>query len=134
MGFGQAVRTCFGKYADFSGRAARPEFWWFFLFSTLVSLVATIPLLIGLLAASENGAGTGVLTVLIIVWTIIVVLLSIGLIIPLLAVGARRLHDYGQTAWLLLLYFIPCGNIALIVLWALDGTPGDNPYGPRPLQ
>ncbi|HAN72811.1 MAG TPA: DUF805 domain-containing protein [Actinobacteria bacterium] len=136
MGFGQAVRTCFGKYADFSGRAARPEFWWFFLFSTLVSLVATIPfyVLIGLLAASENGAGTGVLTVLIIVWTIIVVLLSIGLIIPLLAVGARRLHDYGQTAWLLLLYFIPCGNIALIVLWALDGTPGDNPYGPRPLQ
>jgi uncharacterized membrane protein YhaH (DUF805 family) len=136
MGFGQAVRTCFGKYADFSGRATRPEFWWFFLFSTLVSLVATIPfyVLIGLLAASENGAGTGVLTVLIIVWTIIVVLLSIGLIIPLLAVGARRLHDYGQTAWLLLLYFIPCGNIALIVLWALDGTPGDNPYGPRPLQ
>ena len=137
MGFGQAVRTCFGKYADFNGRAARPEFWWFFLFSTLVSLVATIPfyVLIGLLAAaSENGAGTGVLTVLIIVWSIVVVLLSIALIIPLLAVGARRLHDYGQTAWLLLLYFIPCGNLALIVLWALDGTPGDNPYGPRPLQ
>ncbi len=73
------------------------------------------------------------LTVLTIVWSLVVVAVSIALFIPLLAAGARRLHDYGQSAWLLLLYVVPCGNIALIVLWALDGTPGDNPYGPPPV-
>lgn len=137
MTFAASVRTCLRRYADFSGRAARPEFWWFFLFTTLVSLVLTIPLyiLIFLLAAASGSAsGTGVLTALVIIWTIVMVGVSIALLIPLLAVGARRLHDYGQTAWLLLLYFVPCGNIALIVLWALDGTPGDNPYGPPPVH
>lgn len=135
--FTASIRTCLSKYADFNGRASRPEFWWFFLFTALASLVLTIPLyvLIFLLAAaSESASGTGVLTVLIIVWSLVIVAVSIALLIPLLAAGARRLHDYGQTAWLLLLYFIPCGNIALIVLWALDGTPGDNPYGPPPLR
>jgi len=135
--FTASIRTCLSKYADFNGRASRPEFWWFFLFTALASLVLTIPLyvLIFLLAAaSESASGTGVLTVLIIVWSLVIVAVSIALLIPLLAAGGRRLHDYGQTAWLLLLYFIPCGNIALIVLWALDGTPGDNPYGPPPLR
>lgn len=137
MSFTASVRTCLNKYADFSGRASRPEFWWFFLFTVLVSLVLTIPIyvLIALLAASsESGGGTGILTLLVIIWSIVIVAVSIALLIPLLAAGSRRLHDYGQTAWLLLLYFVPCGNIALIVLWALDGTPGDNPYGPPPLQ
>lgn len=137
MTFTTSIRTCLRKYADFNGRASRPEFWWFFLFTVLVSLVLTIPiyiLIFLLAAASESAAGTGLLTVLTIVWSLVMVAVSIALLIPLLAAGARRLHDYGQTAWLLLLYFVPCGNIALIVLWALDGTPGDNPYGPPPLQ
>ena len=135
--FSTSIRTCLRKYADFNGRASRSEFWWFFLFTALVSLVLTIPiyvLIFMLAAASESAAGTGLLTVLTIVWSLVIVAVSIALLIPLLAAGARRLHDYGQTAWLLLLYFVPCGNIALIVLWALDGTPGDNPYGPPPLQ
>lgn len=137
MTFSTSIRTCLRKYADFNGRASRSEFWWFFLFTALVSLVLTIPIYIlvfMLAAASESAAGTGLLTVLTIVWSLVMVAVSIALLIPLLAAGARRLHDYGQTAWLLLLYFVPCGNIALIVLWALDGTPGDNPYGPPPLQ
>lgn len=137
MSFTASVRTCLRKYADFNGRASRSEFWWFFLFTVLVSLILTIPIyvLVVLLAlASENASGTGLLTVLTIVWSLVIVAVSIALLIPLLAAGARRLHDRGQTAWLLLLYFVPCGNIALIVLWALDGTPGNNPYGPPPAQ
>lgn len=137
MTFSTSIRTCLRKYADFNGRASRSEFWWFFLFTALVSLVLTIPiyvLIFMLAAASESAAGTGLLTVLTIVWSLVIVAVSIALLIPLLAAGSRRLHDSGQTAWLLLLYFVPCGNIALIVLWALDGTPGDNPYGPPPLQ
>jgi uncharacterized membrane protein YhaH (DUF805 family) len=131
------VRTCFGKFADFQGRASRSEFWWFFLFSVLVSLGLTIPLYVLMAiaaAAGDNAAGAGLAAVIAIIWSIAVVIITIVLLIPLLAVGARRLHDYGQSAWLLLLYFVPCGNLVLIVLWALGGTPGDNPYGPRPVR
>jgi uncharacterized membrane protein YhaH (DUF805 family) len=131
------VRTCFGKFADFQGRASRSEFWWFFLFSVLVSLGLTIPLYVLMAiaaAAGDNAAGAGLAAVIAIIWSIAVVIITIVLLIPLLAVGARRLHDYGQSAWFLLLYFVPCGNLVLIVLWALGGTPGDNPYGPRPVR
>jgi len=137
VGFAESVRTCFGKFADFQGRASRSEFWWFFLFSVLVSLGLTIPLYVLMAiaaAAGDNAAGAGLAAVIAIIWSIAVVIITIVLLIPLLAVGARRLHDYGQSAWLLLLYFVPCGNLVLIVLWALGGTPGDNPYGPRPVR
>lgn len=137
MGFAESVRTCFGKFADFQGRASRSEFWWFFLFSVLVSLGLTIPLYVLMAIAAavgDNGAGAGLAAVISIIWSIVVVIITIVLLIPLLAVGARRLHDYGQSAWFLLLYFVPCGNLVLIVLWALGGTPGDNPYGPRPVR
>lgn len=137
MGFVESVRTCFRKYADFQGRASRSEFWWFFLFVALVNLVLVIPLyvLTAVLAmAGDSGTGAGVAAVISIIWSIAVIVVAIGLLIPLLAAGARRLHDYGQSAWFLLLYFIPCGNLVLIVLWALGGTPGDNPYGPRPVR
>lgn len=135
MGFQQAVRTCLSNYANFNGRASRAEFWWFFLFTILVQFVLMIPLfvIIGIAAAmGDSSTGGGIMTLLLILWYIVIFAVAIALFIPLLAAGARRLHDYGQTAWLLLLYFVPCGNIALIVLWALDGTPGDNPYGPKP--
>ena len=138
MTFQEAVATVLRKkYATFSGRAGRAEFWWFFLFTVLVSFVLTIPLfiIIGLMAAmGDNSAGAAVFGVLMVIWYILIFAVTIALFIPTLAVGARRLHDWGQTAWLLLLYFVPCGNIALIVMWALQGTPGDNAYGPKPAQ
>ncbi len=137
MGFAESVRPCFGKYADFQGRASRSEFWWFFLFTALVSLALSLPLYVLMVivaVAGNSSTGAGVAAVITIIWSIIVTVVAIGLLIPLLAAGARRLHDYGQSAWFLLLYFVPCGNIALIVLWALGGTPGDNPYGPRPVK
>lgn len=137
MGVAESVRTCFGKYADFQGRASRSEFWWFFLFTALVSLALSLPLYVLMVivaVAGNSSTGAGVAAVITIIWSIIVTVVAIGLLIPLLAAGARRLHDYGQSAWFLLLYFVPCGNIVLIVLWALGGTPGDNPYGPRPVK
>jgi uncharacterized membrane protein YhaH (DUF805 family) len=129
------VRTCLRNYANFNGRSGRPEFWWFYLFTVVVALISTIPLLVLtflVIIASDNGGAVGLLTALIIIWTIVVIVVSVGLYIPLLAVGARRLHDYGQSGWWLLLLLVPFGSIALIVLWALDGTPGENQYGPRP--
>ena len=75
MNFGQAISTCFAKYATFSGRASRPEFWWFFLFQILVSVVASM--------LGDVVAG----------------LVSLAVLVPALAVGARRLHDIGKSGW-----------------------------------
>ncbi len=135
MDLAQAVRTCFSKYATFDGRASRSEFWWFSLVVWLVVLVvylAPIPFTVtaALLGGERLVAVVGVFTSVLSLGAFAVL---VGLAIPLLAAGSRRLHDCGQSAWLLLLLLVPCGGIALIVLWALDGTPGDNAFGARPV-
>ncbi|HQR50311.1 MAG TPA: DUF805 domain-containing protein [Methylophilaceae bacterium] len=109
MNFGDAIKTCFSKYADFSGRAKRPEFWWFVLFLFLVSLV------LGLVSNTVS------------------LLFSLGTLIPSLAVGARRLHDTNRSGWWQLIGLIPViGWIVLIVFCAQEGESGDNQYGAPP--
>ena len=135
MSFTEAVRTCIGKFATFDGRASRSEFWWFYLFTLLVGFVGYIPLLIltGIGAADSNGGVvSGIVTLLSVILWIVWIILVIALLIPTLAVGCRRLHDRGQSGWLQLLMLVPCGSIVLIVFWAMEGTPGDNVYGPKP--
>lgn len=135
MSFTDAIRACFGKFATFDGRAGRAEFWWFYLFTVLVGLVGYIPifLLTMIGAASDSGAISGIFTVLSIILWIAWIILVIALYIPLLAVGCRRLHDRGQSGWLQLLLLVPCGGIVLLVFWAMEGNPGDNAYGPKPV-
>lgn len=133
MSFGQAVRTCFNKYANFEGRASRAEFWWFYLFTILATFVVyLIPFIFAMLstAIGDNFLGTifGILAAL---GFVLVVVVALGLIIPMLAVGCRRLHDRGQSGWLQLLILVPCGNLVLLVFWIMEGTPGDNAYGPQ---
>lgn len=94
MNFGQAVTTCLSKYVTFSGRASRPEFWWFFLFQILASFVAS------LLGDTVSG------------------LVALALLLPALAVGARRLHDIGRTGWWQLLLLTGIGVLLLIFWWA----------------
>jgi uncharacterized membrane protein YhaH (DUF805 family) len=136
MSFTTAVRACFNKFATFDGRASRSEFWWFYLFVVLAGLVFYVPIfvltLIGTASGDDGGAVAGILTVLTVAFWVVWGILLIALYIPLLAVGCRRLHDRGMSGWLQLLYFVPCGSIVLIVFWALEGTAGDNMYGPRP--
>ena len=104
------------KYAVFQGRARRAEFWYFVLFNFIISFV--LAFIEGLLA--EN---SGVLTGL----------YSLAILIPNLAVSARRLHDTGRSGWWLLIGLIPLiGAIVLIVFWCQDSQPGDNEYGPNP--
>ncbi|MDO9404685.1 MAG: DUF805 domain-containing protein [Polaromonas sp.] len=98
MNFGQAVSVCLSKYATFSGRAARPEFWWFFLFQVLVSIVASF------------------------LGDMVSALVSLALLLPALAVGARRLHDIGRTGWWQLIMFTVIGLLVLIYWWAQPGT------------
>src|SRR4051812_43425059 len=84
MGMPDAVRTVLTKYADFSGRARRSEYWWFVLASFLASIVASI---IDVAIGSDVVGNTGVVGTL----------LFLALLVPSLAVGARRLHDTGKT-------------------------------------
>lgn len=135
MGFGQAVSACFSKYATFSGRATRSEFWWFQLFTIIIT---GIPILLGLIfvvassGSSADGSPSGALALIGIFLYVIGFLISLALVIPNLSVGCRRLHDRGTSGWLQLLLLVPCGGIVLLIFWLLEGTPGDNFYGPKP--
>lgn len=119
------------RYAQFSGRARRREYWLFILFVALVSalLSAWIASTTGGLpiadAAFEARAQTGL------------ALLAFGLFhllvfLPAFAVSVRRLHDSGKSGWWLLLNLLPAGALVLIIFYLLDGTPGPNRYGPDP--
>lgn len=109
------------KYADFSGRAPRAEYWWFYLLIIVGYLVAMI-------LDSIVGTG-GVLGS----YGILTLVLGLAIIIPSLAVGARRLHDTDRSGWWLLIGLIPLiGAIVLLVFFVLEGTKGDNRFGPDP--
>lgn len=135
MGFGKAVSTCLSKYGTFSGRASRSEFWWFYLFTTIVS---GIPILLGGIffgissGSSADGSAGGVSLLIAVLLYIVGIVASLALLIPSIAVGCRRLHDRGTSGWLQLLLLVPCANIILIIFWILAGTEGDNMYGPKP--
>jgi uncharacterized membrane protein YhaH (DUF805 family) len=111
MSFSQSITTCLSKYAVFSGRASRAEYWWFFLFYTLAYLVAIV---------IDSTLGTPF------VFTALALLV---LIVPAIAAGIRRLHDTGRSGWWYLVTLIPfVGGIWLLVLLAQPGTPGPNQY------
>ena len=126
MDFTAAVRTCLGKYADLTGRAGRPELWWFSLAVALV--VAGVPALGGVVAGATGASGSLVgnvaVTVLSLVWFLVV----LGLAVPSFAAGVRRLHDTDRPGWWWLLALTGVGALVLVVLWALPGTPGPNRF------
>jgi uncharacterized membrane protein YhaH (DUF805 family) len=99
----------FKKYAVFTGRASRPEFWYFILAWTILFVLA-IPII-----------------------GVVLTLVAIASLIPQLAVGARRLHDIGKSGWNQLWALTGVGVILLIIWWAKEGDPGENQYGPSPL-
>lgn len=109
MDFKQSVTICLRKYVDFSGRASRPEFWWFALFTFLVGLVVNAIL----------GSWIGMLV-------------NLALTLPSLAVGARRLHDMGKSGWFQLLWLIPFIGWAVMIYWLVQPTVGANQYGEAP--
>ena len=106
MNFLKSIETCFYKYIEFNGRASRSEFWWFYLFVIICWII---------------GFALG---------PIIEAIIILGLLIPYIAVQARRLHDIGKSGWLQLISFIPLiGAIILIVWSATEGTKKKNKYG-----
>ena len=122
VSFADAIRNAFTGYANFSGRSTRAEYWWFFLFNVLVSIVA------GTIDSAVFGVGQGLLGT--IAW--------LGLIIPNIAIAVRRSHDIGKSAWWVLwqflayfLFILP-GFIMWLYLRTRPGDIGPNQYGPDP--
>ncbi len=106
------------KYADFSGRSRRKEYWFFVLFYLIIYLVLAI--VDTVILGSE---GIGLLTTL----------FALAMLIPGIAVSVRRLHDTGRSGWWILIGFIPLiGVIVLLVFYFQDSQPGQNDYGPNP--
>ncbi|SHH19154.1 DUF805 domain-containing protein [Marivita hallyeonensis] len=123
MNFQDAVRTCLSKYATFSGRAARSEFWWFVLFLMVMNLLLAI-LDRALFGVTSDGQPI----------SIIGAVFSLAIILPSIAVGVRRLHDLDKSGWWYLLILIPfLGALVLIYFFVQKGSAGENRFGPDPL-
>ena len=116
MTFGQSIKTCFTKYADFHGRATRAEYWWFVLFVGSVGFGASF-IDCRLLDQCEDWGGA-------LGW-----LWQIATLLPALAVGARRLHDIGRSGWWLLLVLTIVGIIPLVVMACFPSQQKANEYG-----
>jgi uncharacterized membrane protein YhaH (DUF805 family) len=108
------------KYAVFTGRARRREYWMFTLVNVLISIALGI---VDAIIGTDFGAGYGILGTI----------YGLAVVIPSIAVGVRRLHDTGRTGWWILIGLVPCaGFIVLIVFYAMDGQRWDNQHGPDP--
>ncbi|SDB92396.1 Uncharacterized membrane protein YhaH, DUF805 family [Raineyella antarctica] len=130
MGFSEAIRTCLHKYVDFNGRARRSEFWYWFLFTAIVGIVAgSLDSMLGL-DRSWDIAGGGSARVS----GPIADLTSLALFLPGLAVAVRRLHDRSRSGWWVLLNLIPLiGSLILLFAYYIkDSEPGTNRFGPNP--
>lgn len=106
------------KYAQFTGRARRMEYWMFTLFNAII--IAAFAFLVVFL----DKAGT--------IPMLLLIVYCVAVIVPAIAVAFRRLHDTGRSGWWLLLSIVPFGGIVLLVFNLLPGEAGENAYGPNP--
>ncbi|WP_291869238.1 DUF805 domain-containing protein [Maribacter sp.] len=105
------------KYAEFTGRSRRKEYWMFVLISTIISYLLYA---VDYFALGFEGYGINTLY-------------SLGVFIPSLAVLVRRLHDVGKSGWFFFIILIPIiGVIWLLVVLCTDSEDGDNKYGVNP--
>jgi len=130
MSFFAAIGSALGRYAVFSGRARRSEYWWFVVFTTLVGVAADIAdAVLGTTFERTTDGIDAWLPSFGLVGTVV----NLLLFLPSLAVGVRRLHDTDRSGWWLLIGLVPIvGAIVLLVFFVLDSTPGTNSYGNDP--
>jgi uncharacterized membrane protein YhaH (DUF805 family) len=115
MSFAESIRSCLRKYATFSGRARRSEFWWFHLFYGLCMIVTAM------LMIATNSA--------------VPAILILGLIVPVLAVTVRRLHDSGRSGGWIFLVLIPyVGGLFVLGFACQSSVPVTTKHGPPPQQ
>jgi uncharacterized membrane protein YhaH (DUF805 family) len=119
-------KKCLRRYADFSGRARRKEYWFFQLYNGLSILgLIIIGVIIGEISGNSETGG--------LVFAVLAVIYALCILIPYLAVTVRRLHDTGRSGWWILIEFVPyAGVIILFIFTVLDSEPGTNKWGPNP--
>lgn len=125
MSFIEAVTSVAVNFLNFSGRARRSEYWYFFLFNFVVQLLLSrSSLIFDILLPTKMALGLA--RVLVSIYSLIVFL-------PALAVLVRRLHDTGKSGWYLLWNLLPgIGTLIVVIRLLRDGDPGVNSYGPDP--
>ena len=117
MTFSEAVKSGFDHYVKFDGRASRPAYWWWFLFTILVAVAASI------IDAAIGSFG------------VISGIAGLALLLPGLSVAIRRLHDTDHSGWWVLIGLIPIiGFIVLLFFYLRQSDPGENRYGPPPAE
>ncbi len=115
------------EYANFSGRARRKEYWYFYLINFLISF--GIGMISGVFGFMNPDSGLALAS------SALIFIYSMAVLIPSLAVGVRRLHDTNRSGWWLLISLIPLiGAIVLIIFFVEDSQPGTNQYGENPKQ
>jgi len=121
------------RYADFSGRSRRLEYWMYTLFLVLVTF-ASIILAVSISVAVAGGNSKSATAPLLLVALIGFFFLAyLAVLVPTLAVQVRRFHDQDLSGWFVLLGFIPyLGALIMLIFMCIDGTPGPNRFGPDP--
>ena len=120
------------RYADFSGRSRRKEYWYFALFNCVVILALV---LVAALLGGFNSNGNGGPSPAAILVLALYVVYALAILVPSIAVTVRRLHDIGKSGWWFFINFIPwIGGIWLLVLMCLDSQPGPNQWGRNPKE
>jgi uncharacterized membrane protein YhaH (DUF805 family) len=107
INFGKSITICMGKYANFKGRATRPEYWWFYLFVTLLGW--------GALIVDQSGG--------------VSLIVNLALVLPGLSSVFRRLHDTNRSGWWMLIALTIIGAIPLYIWLASKGDDQANDYG-----
>lgn len=112
---------CLSKFADFSGRARRREYWTFALVNCLIAMLL---LILGLAFGEDSPASN-----------IMVTIFYLIMLVPNLSVSVRRLHDIGKSGWYMFLSLIPLIGGLILLVWALmDSESGENQYGKNPKE
>ena len=133
VSFGEAVKRAFSQYCKFTGRASRSEYWWFFLFLSIINIIFsggssffTVKGVFDGTITSEISALLNPFVIASGIWGLIILLPTWGLLF-------RRLHDTGRSGWNCLWGLLPfIGSIILIVYCCQESQPGENKYGPMP--
>lgn len=107
------------KYAVFNGRSCRSEFWFFTLFQILI--IVGLMILFTVIGLAPEISGMAVMVA------------SLALLLPSIAVGVRRLHDIDKSGWWMLLMIVPIVSLLLIIFFVKKGTDGPNRFGEDPL-
>ena len=111
MKFVESIQTCYKKFFDFSGRASKSEYWWFQLYNAIIYVLTFV----------FQGDLVLLFSILIIVN-----------LIPVYAVGVRRIHDSDKSGWFVLISLIPLIGLYIFVLLLQDGSKGKNRFGIKP--